>query len=231
MKKTVVVLVVLLIVKLNAESFSFESPAGNFKFSVDEVSKNANTNSSLADEIAQRVEYLQTKYLEKLNAYDQKKSAKVIDQIYELLTLIPDDIYVSQEKTEQAESSDVNVNIELSGMQQNEQTNNQPILQEKPVEKKQTAMNNSEFNDLLQNVENESFADDQLAVIRIAVKSKHFTIEQLIRLIDIFSFSEEKISCVRLVYPKVIDKENAHNLLSAFTYSDDKQQVEKIIDE
>lgn len=231
MKKTVIVLVVLLIVKLNAESFSFESPAGNFKFSVDEVSKNATTSSSLADEIAQRVEYLQTKYLEKLNAYDKKKSAKVIDQIYELLTLIPDDIYVSQKKTEQAETSDVNVNIELSGMQQNEQTSNQPILEEKPVEKKQAAMNNSEFNDLLQNVENESFADDQLVLIRIAVKSKYFTIEQLIRLIDVFSFSEEKISCLRLVYPKVIDKENAHNLLSAFTYSEDKQQVEKIIDE
>ena len=81
----------------------------------------------------------------------------------------------------------------------------------------------------MQNVENEGFADDKISVVRIAAKSNYFTINQLIRLVDAFSFSEDKINVVRIVYPKIVDKDNAHNLLNAFTYSEDKQEVEKII--
>lgn len=91
------------------------------------------------------------------------------------------------------------------------------------------AMSSSEFQRLLKNVENESFADDQTSVVRIAAKSKYFLISQLITLLDVFSFSDDKINVVQIVYPRIVDKDNAHNLLGAFTYSDDKDRVEQII--
>jgi hypothetical protein len=65
--------------------------------------------------------------------------------------------------------------------------------------------------------------------VRIAANSKYFTIDQLVRLLELFSFSDDKINIVRIVYPRVVDKDNAHNLLGAFTYSDDKKKVEQII--
>jgi len=65
--------------------------------------------------------------------------------------------------------------------------------------------------------------------VNIAAKSKYFSISQLITLLDVFSFSDDKINIVQIVYQQVVDKDNAHNLLGAFTYSDDKDRVEQII--
>lgn len=205
-----------------AESISFESSSGNMKITVEGSSSGNVQSETIINEIAVRLEKLENKYIPKLNKLDQKKAANLINEIYELLALLPEDVSVSVRSTtstpsSQTQSANVSISIDV----------NEPVIEEEVTYNK--AMSESEFKQLLSNVENESFADDQTSVVRIAANSKYFTINQLVRLLDLFSFSDDKINIVRIVYPAVVDKDNAHNLLRAFTYSDDKKKVEQII--
>jgi hypothetical protein len=90
-------------------------------------------------------------------------------------------------------------------------------------------MNSADFQRLLNNIKAESFADDQLSVLNMAVRHSYFNIDQLIQIVNLFTFADEKVEAVKVVAPKIVDLQNAHNLLNAFTYSDDKATVESII--
>lgn len=227
MKKIMILALLSVITFTFAESISFESSAGSMKITVEGSSSGNIQSSTIIEEIAVRLEKLESKYVPKLNKLDQKKAANMIDEIYELLALIPDDLSVSVQSSQstqasQTQSANLSISIDV----------NEPASEEVEIEEEITsnkAMNASEFKQLLSNVENESFSDDQASVVRIAANSKYFSIDQLVRLLELFSFSDDKINIVRIVYPRVVDKDNAHNLLGAFTYSDDKKKVEQII--
>lgn len=103
-----------------------------------------------------------------------------------------------------------------------------------PLEENEEYNSNSPISDedfagLLQSIQNENFAEDKIGVVSIASKYHHFLVEQVLQIIDEFSFSGNKIEIIKLVYPNVIDKENSHRLISAFTFSSDKDKVREII--
>lgn len=91
------------------------------------------------------------------------------------------------------------------------------------------AMNDSEFSALVDAVKNESFESDMLSIVQISAKYNYYTVSQVVRLIDLFSFSNGKMEVVKLTYPNVIDKFNSHHIINAFAYSSDKEKVREII--
>ena len=194
--------------------------------SVDEGTSSNSSSVSVVDEIADRVDVLQNKYFSKLNKLNQKRANKIVDEIYELLALLPDDISTSNQ------NANPNFNITFDVNEQQAET--QPSVVEHKIEiveeiDEPVAMSSSEFQQLLSNVQDEGFADNKTSVVRIAAKSKYFSISQLITIVDEFSFSDDKINIVRIVYPRVVDTDNSHNLIGAFTFSGDKEKVEQII--
>lgn len=237
MKKLFIILLLNSIFFLFAENISINSPFGGLQIKVEDNSVKKKK-VGVVDEIAKKLDMLEKNYCSKLNGLDRKKAGKILDEIYDLLTLLPTDITITAEISDETSSnseitaisgssSNANASININvNVQDETTTSDAPIIEEKPISK---AMSESEFRQLLQNVENEGFADDKTSVVRIAAQSNYFTIDQLVRLLEAFSFSEDKINIVRIVYPKITDKDNAHNLLNAFTYSEDKQEVEKII--
>jgi hypothetical protein len=91
-------------------------------------------------------------------------------------------------------------------------------------------MNEADFQLLFNSVKNEMYEPDQLSVIEISARYNFFSVNQLVRLLDLFSYSNGKVEMVRMLYPNVIDKSNSHQLINAFTYSSDKEKVKEIID-
>lgn len=244
MRKLLTFLMIVLALALFAEKISLETPMGAFKLNVEESTegKVLKTKTALvSDEIAMRMDTLEKSYCSKLNGMDKRKASKLMNEIYDLLALIPDHVKVMQtanyeepELTTSSSSSsvessiniNVNVNDDMGFDNEQPQENALPVI----VPKKK-AMSESEFNKFKQNVENESFGDDMLSVVRIGAKSKYFTTNQVVRLIELFSFSDEKIETVQICWPKVVDQDNAHNLIGAFTFSSDKEKVENIINQ
>jgi hypothetical protein len=91
------------------------------------------------------------------------------------------------------------------------------------------AISDSEFSALMSSIKNESFESDMLSVVQISAKYNYYTVSQVVRLIDMFSFSNGKLEVVKMTYPNVIDKYNSHQIINAFTYSADKEKVRQII--
>ena len=222
------------IISLFADNLSISTPLGGMKISVDESSSKKKV--SAVDEIADKLDVLQKDFCSKLNKLDRRRADKIIDEIYNLLSVLPSDVMVTAEVSDNnsatttisssSSSSNANANININMNIQDKSASGAPVVEEKPTSEEMTE---SQFNRLLQNVKNEGFADDQASVVRVAAQSQFFTVNQLIRLLNVFTFASDKIEIVRIVYPRIVDKENAHNLLGAFTYSSDKKAVEQII--
>ena len=90
-------------------------------------------------------------------------------------------------------------------------------------------INNSDFNELVESIKSEGFDSDKIGIITIAADYHYFLVEQVLELVDLFVMSDSKIEVVKITYPNVIDKNNSHRLISAFTFSSDKEEVKKII--
>ncbi len=226
-----ILLILLLFISfvcLNSQVLKIDTPDGTFKMSVSEDNSNAKIKSKkepVVDKIADKLDLLQKKYCSKLNRLDQKRVKKIMDEIYDLLADLPDDVYTTSHN--QSQSQNININLTTSdNIQTPQKTVEKDIT---PVSSK--AMSESDFQTLYNNVKNESFASDKLSVIKIAAKRNKFTVSQLTRLLDLFSFEEDKITCLQIVYPKLTDKKNAHQILNHFEYSSDKEKVEQIINQ
>ncbi len=92
-------------------------------------------------------------------------------------------------------------------------------------------MSEEEFSELCDRINSEGFESDKIYVIQLAARYNYFTVAQLVRLIELMSFSNDKIEVVKIVYPNVIDKYNSHLILNSFTHSSDKERVKKIIND
>ncbi len=231
MKKIFVVVFVFSAIFIYSEVLKISTPAGSFKMSVqsDDSTTKHSQNVSVVDKIADDLDLLSSKYIGKLNKLDQKRAKKVIDEIYDLLALLPEDVYYTHnngkiQTTNQTQSQNVNITIKTDVQNATPQT--KEMQKETP---KVNAMSESAFNTLYNNVSNEGFADDKLSQIKVAAKRNTFKVSQVVRLLGLFSFADDKIKCLEILYPKVVDKENSHNILNAFTFSEDKKKVEKII--
>lgn len=94
-----------------------------------------------------------------------------------------------------------------------------------------TLMSEQDFSELCENIKTEGFESDKIYVIKLAAKYNRFTVSQLIELIDLMTFPNDKIEVVKIVYPNVVDKYNSHLIINSFTHSSDKESVQKIIND
>jgi hypothetical protein len=232
MKKNILYFIMLVCaVTLFAEGFSIKSPIGNFELDVNskvEQKKMDQTSIPVVEKIAFKLELLENDYIAKLSKLDQKRAQIIINSIYEMLALLPNDTYIATEvQTEQVNGGNIDISININEQEVEQIDFEEP---ETVVEQAQIiTISENNFQLLCTNIQSESFDDDKLAIIQIVIRSHHFTINQLIRLLALFTFENDKISVVQIVYPKVIDTQNAFNLLNSFTYSSDKKRVQQII--
>lgn len=87
--------------------------------------------------------------------------------------------------------------------------------------------------DQLQNlskaIARESFGDGKLRVLESAARSQYFLVPQVLKLLPRFTFAEDRLNAMRVLWPRVLDRENAYQLYGAFTFSNEKDELRKII--
>ena len=93
------------------------------------------------------------------------------------------------------------------------------------------AMDAASFASLTAAVEKESFSADKLRPIQIAANGSYFTSAQVAALVDLLTFSADKIKVVELTRSRIVDKGNAHVIVSKFTFSSDKEKATKLLTE
>jgi hypothetical protein len=198
------------------------------------------------DAIMANLKVLEENYLTQLSKRQYLEATMLIEEIKDILngnqstktevkTEVNTDVNSSVNTDTQANQS-VNINMNISGF--DNPAAPQPVTQDNIVKTEPAkivqaneAMNSSSFQQLVSNIEDEAFAEDQLRYVRTAAKKHYFSVSQTEQLIDLFTFSEEKLECLRIIFPKVVDKDNAFTIISHFTYEDDKRTAESIINQ
>ena len=243
----IIVLLSISAVCLFAQGFTISTPEGNVTMSITGVQADGKTTTgNIIDQIVVKLEALQKDYHSKLNKIDQKRANNMVDEIYNLLAMLPEDatITVSQTSSTTTSTSTTttpNININISGMQTEEKpvVEQKPVVQEKPqpvkpiIEEKPTSgrktINDSEFGELIARIGKENFSDDKIRVLKTAAKNYKFNVNQIVRLINAYTYSEDKIAALQLSYPECTDPQNNYKILDAFTYSEDKEEADDII--
>ncbi|MCB0279467.1 MAG: DUF4476 domain-containing protein [Calditrichaeota bacterium] len=87
-----------------------------------------------------------------------------------------------------------------------------------------------EFKKIIAAMKKEGFDDSRLRVMKSALNTKKVSVEQVIDLIDLFDFANEKVEVGVYCYPKVVDKDQWYNVYSAFEFDNDKEALKEQID-
>ncbi|MCY1022499.1 DUF4476 domain-containing protein [Pyxidicoccus sp. MSG2] len=91
------------------------------------------------------------------------------------------------------------------------------------------AVSDEDFEQLTEVINDEAMSDDKLRVVEMASRRGRFSVYQVGQLVDLFSMSGDKVNVVKLLRASIADRKNAYQLMSKFTFSSDKEQVQKLL--
>ncbi|MCP3162506.1 DUF4476 domain-containing protein [Myxococcus qinghaiensis] len=75
----------------------------------------------------------------------------------------------------------------------------------------------------------ENFTDDKLRVLNTGLQGNYLLVSQVMRLMERFSFNDDKINVLRAVKSRILDTENNYQLYNAFQFSADKKRAQDIL--
>ncbi|RLC45011.1 MAG: hypothetical protein DRH44_00500 [Candidatus Coatesbacteria bacterium] len=99
------------------------------------------------------------------------------------------------------------------------------------VIKRWLPMSEDAFDKLIATLEEASFEDDMLNILRGISSNNYFTCSQVKRIMDVFEFSEGKISAFSILYKHIIDPENISVVYTSLDFSSDKDRISEIIED
>jgi hypothetical protein len=92
------------------------------------------------------------------------------------------------------------------------------------------AMDEKSFQGLKKKIKKESFTSNRLNIIRSAAGQNNFSVHQVLEVLDLLTYSDERIKGVEILYPWIIDKHNSLLLFEAMKFSSEKEVLRDIIE-
>ncbi|TWV12970.1 DUF4476 domain-containing protein [Bacteroidaceae bacterium HV4-6-C5C] len=90
------------------------------------------------------------------------------------------------------------------------------------------SMREGEFTALYNKIKSKPFKDDQLEILQLAAGSNYFTCAQCVRLMSIYTFDDDKLEVAKIVIPRITDRENYDNVISAVSFISSEETVRKL---
>lgn len=91
------------------------------------------------------------------------------------------------------------------------------------------AMNEYEFNGLLNTLNNASFDNTRLTIANQAIMNNYLTVSQVKAIMNVFSFESNRLSFAKSAYARTIDKQNYYLVNDAFSFSSSIQSLNNYI--
>ncbi|PJZ53827.1 DUF4476 domain-containing protein [Leptospira adleri] len=92
------------------------------------------------------------------------------------------------------------------------------------------AVGHGSFSNIKSRVEKEGFSDRKLAILKSEASRTTFTADQVAELMDLFSFSSDKIKALTSLRNRIEDPENAYVIVERFPYDSDKKNAANLLD-
>lgn len=89
--------------------------------------------------------------------------------------------------------------------------------------------NDADFKSVLNSVHSKNFPADKMSTLELAAKDRCFTVEQIRKFSLEFSFGDDKLKVFKMLYAKCNDKNNYYKLMDELTFSSEKDELKKFI--
>lgn len=90
-------------------------------------------------------------------------------------------------------------------------------------------MNSRLFQKFLEDVKNEPFEKDRISLINAALANSDFTCGQCIQLLKLYTFDNERMKLMKMMYPRIIDKQAFFTVIDILTFSSSKEEMNKFV--
>jgi hypothetical protein len=92
-----------------------------------------------------------------------------------------------------------------------------------------TALPEADFDKLLDGLKKEVFDPGKLAFVENFAAGKPLSCQQAAALLKSFNFDELRIKAAKVLYPRLIDRQNFHEVLGTFIFDNNKAEVRKAV--
>ncbi|WP_375743761.1 DUF4476 domain-containing protein [Corallococcus interemptor] len=91
-------------------------------------------------------------------------------------------------------------------------------------------ISDQQFRSITQAMVRESFPREKLRILSQVAPNENFLVSHILSVLGQFSFSNDKLEVVRLMRPTLLDPQNGYQLYQAFPFSNDKAQLQAILE-
>ena len=90
-------------------------------------------------------------------------------------------------------------------------------------------MSNEEFGQFYRSYTGKSFDKDKMETFYMALKGVYFTTQQIIQMVNVLSFDDNRLELAKAAYDSCVDRENYYKVMDAMTYSSTKEKLREYI--
>ncbi len=106
-------------------------------------------------------------------------------------------------------------------------------FEEKEVEEIEVvcaAMSPSDFASAKKSISSKSFAEDKMTLAKQILKSNCVSTDQVVEMMGIFTFEENKLEFAKMAYSRTVDSQNYYKVNDAFTYSSSIDELNEFLE-
>ena len=93
-----------------------------------------------------------------------------------------------------------------------------------------TPVKEERFEDMMESVEDASFAEDKVRVCKRILKTNCLIIDQLVQMLEEISFDEDQLELAKFAYDHIYDLENFYKVYDVFSFSKSGEELEEYIE-
>lgn len=85
------------------------------------------------------------------------------------------------------------------------------------------------FQELYQKVKDKPFKDERLKILREAASQSDFTCDEIVQLMKIFNFDDERLEALAILEPTIINRENTDRIVDSMTFISGEEKAKNIL--
>ena len=90
-------------------------------------------------------------------------------------------------------------------------------------------MNDQLFQTFYKETKNEPFKDDRMKLLNAALAGSDFTSAQCLQLTKLYTFDDDRMEIMKIMYPRIVDKEAFFTVINTLTFSSSKEKMKDFI--
>ena len=90
-------------------------------------------------------------------------------------------------------------------------------------------MNDQLFQTFYKEMKNEPFKDDRMKLLNAALAGSDFTSAQCLQLTKLYTFDDDRMEIMKIMYPRIVDKEAFFTVINTLTLSSSKEKMKDFI--